>query len=216
MKTSHNCYMNSSDDNKKFLAEDGNFTGPNLDFPFEDQTYESGHKGNFRFRNARLKNNFRLNEANGLAGNKCLNGGTTNVGNGIILPETDMDYTNRIKDCAIDIGAYEADNNANIAPQKKTNSANIIDYIYYVTQNGWGNRSGDSPENAACADRRRVPAYKQAPACTLCRSGKVGIGPLRLHQPVIPYNGLAGRLQQPSGGRLPKEDSGMGREYGLP
>lgn len=153
MKTSHNCYMNSSDDNKKFLAEDGNFTGPNLDFPFEDQTYESGHKGNFRFRNARLKNNFRLNEANGLAGNKCLNGGTTNVGNGIILPETDMDYTNRIKDCAIDIGAYEADNTTNITPQEKTNSAKIIDYIYYVTQNGWGNRSGDSPENAACADK---------------------------------------------------------------
>lgn len=151
MNPSHNCYMNSSDDNKKFLAEDGNFTGPNLDFPFEDQTYESGN--NFRFRNARLKNNFRLNEANGLTGNKCLNGGTTNVGNGIILPETDMDYTNRIKDCAIDIGAYEANNTANIAPQKKTNSANIIDYIYYVTQNGWGNRSGDSPENAACADK---------------------------------------------------------------
>lgn len=153
MKTSHNCYMNSSDDNKKFLAEDGNFTGPNLDFPFEDQTYESGHKGNFRFRNARLKNNFRLNEANGLAGNKCLNGGTTNVGNGIILPETDMDYTNRIKDCAIDIGAYEADNTTNIAPQEKTNSAGIVNYIYYVTQNGWGNRSGDSPENAVCADK---------------------------------------------------------------
>ena len=153
MNPSHNCYMNSSDDNKKFLAEDGNFTGPNLDFPFEDQTYESGHKGNFRFRNARLKNNFRLNEANGLAGNKCLNGGTTNVGNGIILPETDMDYTNRIKDCAIDIGAYEADNTTNIAPQEKTNSTGIVDYIYYVTQNGWGNRSGDSPENAACADK---------------------------------------------------------------
>ena len=71
-------------------------------------------------------------------------------------------------------------------------------------------------KDPARADRRRVPAYKQAPACTLCRSGKVGIGPLRLHQPVIPYNGLAGRLQQPSGGRLPQEDSGMGREYGLP
>jgi len=151
MNPSHNCYMNSSDDNKKFLAEDGNFTGPNLDFPFEDQTYESGN--NFRFRNARLKNNFRLYEAGGLTGNKCLNGGTTNVGNGIILPETDMDYTNRIKDCAIDIGAYEADNTANITPQKKTNSADIVDYIYYVTQNGWGNRSGDSPENAACADK---------------------------------------------------------------
>ena len=151
MNTSHNCYMNSSDLSSKFLESDGNFTGTNLPFPFEDQTYESGD--NFRFRNARLKNNFRLYEAGGLTGNKCLNGGTTNVGNGIILPETDMDYTNRIKDCAIDIGAYEADNTTNIAPQKKTNSAGIVDYIYYVTQNGWGNRSGDSPENAACADK---------------------------------------------------------------
>lgn len=151
MNTSHNCYMNSSDLSSKFLESDGNFTGTNLAFPFEDQTYESGN--NFRFRNARLKNNFRLYEAGGLTGNKCLNGGTTNVGNGIILPETDMDYTNRIKDCAIDIGAYEADNTTNIAPQEKTNSANIVDYIYYVTQNGWGNRRGDSPENAACADK---------------------------------------------------------------
>lgn len=152
MNPSHNCYMNSSDLSNKFLESDGNFTGTKAQaFPFEDQTYESGN--NFRFRNARLKNNFRLNEADGLAGNKCLNGGTTNVGNGIILPETDMDYTNRIKDCAIDIGAYEANNTANIAPQEKTNSAGIVDYIYYVTQNGWGNRSGDSPENAACADK---------------------------------------------------------------
>lgn len=153
MNPSHNCYMNSSNINNKFQESDGNFTGTDLAFPFEDKTYENGKDGVFRFRNARLKNNFRLNEADGLAGNKCLNGGTTNVGNGIILPETDMDYTNRIKDCAIDIGAYEADNTTNITPQKKTNSANIIDYIYYVTQNGWGNRSGDSPENAACADK---------------------------------------------------------------
>lgn len=152
MNPSHNCYMNSSDLSSKFQESDGNFTGDKAQaFPFEDQSYESGN--NFRFRSARLKNNFRLYEAGGLTGNKCLNGGTTNVGNGIILPETDMDYTNRIKDCAIDIGAYEADNTANIAPQEKTNSANIVDYIYYVTQNGWGNRSGDSPENAACADK---------------------------------------------------------------
>lgn len=153
MNPSHNCYMNSGNINNKFQESDGNFTGTDLAFPFEDKTYESGNEGNFRFRNARLKNNFRLYEADGLAGNKCLNSGTTNVGNGIILPETDMDYTNRIKDCAIDIGAYEADNTTNIAPQKKTNSAGIVDYIYYVTQNGWGNRSGDSPENAACADK---------------------------------------------------------------
>lgn len=152
MNPSHNCYMNSNDLSSKFQESDGNFTGDKAQaFPFEDQTYESGN--NFRFRNARLKNNFRLYEAGGLTRNKCLNGGTTNVGNGIILPETDMDYTNRIKDCAIDIGAYEADNTANIAPQENTNSANIVDYIYYVTQNGWGNRSGNSPGNAACADK---------------------------------------------------------------
>lgn len=152
MKPSHNCYMNSSDSDSKFLESDGNFTGTDLPFPFEDQSYESGN--NFRFRNARLKNNFRLNEADGLAGNDCLNGGTTNVGNGIILPETDMDYTNRIKDCAIDIGAYEADNTANIAAEVKTNNKGEVEaYVYYVTQNGWGNRSGDSPENAACADK---------------------------------------------------------------
>lgn len=152
MNPSHNCYMNSSDLSSKFLESDGNFTGTDLAFPFEDQSYESGN--NFRFRNARLKNNFRLYEAGGLTGNKCLNGGTTNVGNGIILPETDMDYTNRIKDCAIDIGAYEADNTANIAAEVKTNNKGKVEaYVYYVTQNGWGNRSGDSPENAACADK---------------------------------------------------------------
>lgn len=154
MNPSHNCYMNSNDLSSKFQERYGNFTGDKAQaFPFEIQTYESGKEETFRFRNARLKNNFRLYEAGGLTGNKCLNGGTTNVGNGIILPETDMDYTNRIKDCAIDIGAYEADNTANIAPQAKTNDAGIVDYIYYVTQNGWGNRSGDSPENAACADK---------------------------------------------------------------
>ena len=152
MNPSHNCYMNSSDLSSKFQESDGNFTGTDLAFPFEDQSYESGN--NFRFRNARLKNNFRLYEAGGLTGNKCLNGGTTNVGNGIILPETDMDYTNRIKDCAIDIGAYEADNTANIAAEVKTNNKGKVEaYVYYVTQNGWGNRSGDSPENAACADK---------------------------------------------------------------
>lgn len=155
MKPSHNCYMNSSDDNKKFLAEDGNFTGTKAQaFPFEDKTYESGKEGNFRFRNARLTNNFRLNEKDGLTGNRCLNGGSTDVGAGVKLPETDMDYTDRIKDCQIDIGAYEADNTANIAAQEKKNSEGKVEaYVYYVTQNGYGNRSGDSPANAACAEK---------------------------------------------------------------
>ena len=154
MKPSHNCYMNSSDDNKKFLESNGNFTGTGLAFPFEDKTYESGKEGNFLFRNARLTNNFRLKEKDELTGNKCLNGGSTDVGTGVKLPETDMDYTDRIKDCQIDIGAYEADNTANITAQEKKNSKGEVEaYVYYVTQNGYGNRSGDSPKNAACADK---------------------------------------------------------------
>ena len=154
IKPSHNCYMNSSDDNKKFLESNGNFTGTNLAFPFEDKTYESGKEGIFRFRNARLTNNFRLNEKDGLTGNKCLNGGSTDVGTGVKLPETDMDYTDRIKDCQIDIGAYEADNTANITAQVKKNSEGKVEaYVYYVTQNGYGNRSGNSPANAACAEK---------------------------------------------------------------
>lgn len=154
MKPSHNCYMNSSDDNKKFLESNGNFTGTDLAFPFEDKTYESGKDEIFRFRNARLTNNFRLNEKDGLTGNSCLNGGSTDVGTGVKLPETDMDYTDRIKDCQIDIGAYEADNTANITAQEKKNSEGKVEaYVYYVTQNGYGNRSGDSPKNAACADK---------------------------------------------------------------
>lgn len=113
-------------------------------------------KPNRKFSPARLENNFRLNEDNGLEGNPCLNGGTEED---FDIPATDMDYTNRIKDCAIDIGAYEADNTANIKPEERVNlegtteHEGVTDYVYYVTQNGAGNRSGDSPENAACAEK---------------------------------------------------------------
>lgn len=154
MNPSHNCYMNSGNINDKFKESDGNFTGTKAQaFPFENQTYESGHEGNFRFRNARLKNNFRL-----AANSECLNAGTEDLNqNGeakiASLPSKDMDFTNRIKDCTVDIGAYEADNTENIAAQEKKNNAGIVDYIYYVTSNGYGNRSGDSPKNAACADK---------------------------------------------------------------
>ena len=154
MNLSHNCYMNSGNINDKFKESDGNFTGTKAQaFPFENQTYESGHEGNFRFRNARLKNNFRL-----AANSECLNAGTEDLNqNGeakiASLPSKDMDFTNRIKDCTVDIGAYEADNTENIAAEAKTNTAGIVDYIYYVTSNGYGNRSGNSPKNAACADK---------------------------------------------------------------
>ena len=77
----------------------------------------------------------------------CINAGKSdnlyNEGNVVTLPSTDMNYTNRIKDCTIDIGAYERDNQDNVKPDNNG--------FYYVTHNGAGNASGDSPQNAACA-----------------------------------------------------------------
>ena len=61
------------------------------------------------------------------------------------LPSTDMDYTNRIKDCTVDIGAYERDNEDTTFPDANG--------VYYVTFMGFGNASANSPENAACADK---------------------------------------------------------------
>ena len=110
----------------KFSTDNGNYTGEQLDNPFSDITPQTN-------------NNYRLK-----ANNNCVNNGTLFAGDKYInLPETDMDYTARIKDCTIDIGAYERSNQDNVKPD--------ADGYYYVTQNGAGNACGDSPGNAACA-----------------------------------------------------------------
>lgn len=158
---SYHCYVNSDMGNLsgKFLASDGNVTltnGPQAT-PFPFSRKDDASVTDIRFRKARAYNDFRLNEPETLTDNPCLNGGTEDMPD---MPDYDMDYTNRIKDCAIDIGAYEADNTTNIQPEKKnvttgtgTNQKTTTTYIYYVTQNGYGTRSGNSPQNAACADK---------------------------------------------------------------
>ena len=79
----------------------------------------------------------------------CINAGKsedlTNEGEPVTLPSSDMNYTNRIKDCTVDIGAYERDNEDTTFPD--------ANYVYYVTFTGFGNASANSPENAACADK---------------------------------------------------------------
>ncbi len=78
----------------------------------------------------------------------CINAGKsedlTNEGEPVTLPSSDMNYTNRIKDCTVDIGAYERDNEDTTFPENG---------VYYVTFTGFGNASANSPENAACADK---------------------------------------------------------------
>lgn len=61
---------------------------------------------------------------------------------------TDMDFTDRIKDCTIDAGAYELDNIENTTPDVDDQNATAT---YYVTQNGDGTASAESLTNAACA-----------------------------------------------------------------
>ena len=92
---------------------------------------------------AQAANNFRLNGTT-----LCLNHGTDDLGqdalgNAIVLPETDVDFTARIKDCTVDIGAYERNNQDNVQPDANG--------VYYVTQNGAGTANGSSLDNAACA-----------------------------------------------------------------
>lgn len=129
----HNCYVAGSyysGLNDKFKSTDGNQTGAKLGNPFEKES------------SAQSENNYRL-----LATSTCVNKGTSNI-TGVTLPSTDMDYTNRIKDCTIDIGAYERDNEDTTFPDSEGN--------FYVTWTGFGNASANSPENAACSEKLQI------------------------------------------------------------
>ena len=111
--------------------------GTNLASPFEST-------------NAQSKNNYRLNSSTW-----CLNNGAENLGNDyqghpVVLPYTDVDFTDRIKDCAVDVGAYEKDNLENIGYEIKTTSGSAVSYNFYVSVEGAGLRSGANPDNAAC------------------------------------------------------------------
>lgn len=86
-----------------------------------------------------------------LAGSPAINTGTEIIPK-VTIPGYDADYTNRIKDCGIDMGAFESANESNISYTTKTENGQTIG-IYYVSQNGAGIRSGQNPANAACATK---------------------------------------------------------------
>lgn len=96
----------------------------------------------FKSDNSQGENNYRLK-----SGNWCVNNGLEKIDD-VVLPSTDADFTDRIKDCALDVGAFELDNEENI---KYTESSGVG--TYYVSQNGAGIRSGQNPANAACATK---------------------------------------------------------------
>lgn len=86
-----------------------------------------------------------------LTGSPAINTGTEVIPNAII-PDYDADYTNRIKDCGIDMGAFESTNEGNVLCTE-TQEDGITIFTYYVSQNGVGLRSGENPANAACATK---------------------------------------------------------------
>ncbi len=99
-----------------------------------------------------------VDEQNGdyhlLTGSPAINSGTEaipdGVGGYITIPDYDAEYTNRIKDCGIDMGAFESTNEGNIKCTTTNEDGQKIG-TYYVSQNGAGLRSGENPANAACA-----------------------------------------------------------------
>lgn len=155
-KPAHNCFLIGGKDSYVGVWNErgkGNDTPENL---------YSSDNGNVVFKgseesannpfaagdNARKTNDYRLSSTT-----PCMNGGTDNLNQNnevlkVDLPLTDMDYSDRIKDCKVDIGAYESDTYSNIAYETRNDSI-----VFYVTQTGYGDNSGRNPENAACADK---------------------------------------------------------------
>ena len=86
-----------------------------------------------------------------LGSSSCVNGGWNDPVNSknetIDLPNTDADFTDRIQDCTVDIGAYEFNGAYSITPDETTSTDKAV---FYVTQNGRGTGSAANPENAAC------------------------------------------------------------------
>ena len=68
----------------------------------------------------------------------------------ITIPDQDMDYTDRVQDCEIDMGAYEYNGAYSIQPDLTSVSGQAI---FYVTPEGLGNASASNPDNAACASK---------------------------------------------------------------
>lgn len=108
-------------------------------------TYESRHNTHLypKFV-AESGGNYRLD-----AGSPAINTGTEAIP-GVTIPDYDAEYTARIKDCSIDMGAFESTNESNISYTTQTENEQTIG-IYYVSQYGAGLRSGKNPANAACA-----------------------------------------------------------------
>ena len=124
---------------KSEFLEHGNVTYESRHNTWLPPKFVDGDNGNYRL----------------LTGSPAINSGTEDIPDGsggyIAIPGYDAEYTNRIKDCGIDMGAFESSNEGNIGYEQSASTP--LCFVYYVTQDGAGNRSANSLVNAACADK---------------------------------------------------------------
>lgn len=144
LKDFHNCYIQTASDLDAGVLKHitgsslNNHYGVNTDLanPFSaGDSYATDGSINLRLSGSSL----------------CVNTGWNDPVNSkneaIDLPNTDADFTDRIQDCTVDIGAYEFNGAYSITPDVTTNAEQAV---YYVTQNGRGTGSAANPANAAC------------------------------------------------------------------
>ena len=95
------------------------------------------------------KGNYRLGSMDGV--NMGIDEPVVNGKTIILADYTDMDFTDRIKDCRVDAGAYERNNAENVESENQNGR-----YVYYVTWNGAGSMVANSLTNAACAEKLQI------------------------------------------------------------
>lgn len=145
-ENNNNIYIN--DNGSAFWKKEGNTTAVNVttETAINYRTYYTQN-----VYNQTGANQYRLSNTK----SPCFNAGTSDVRdvdrNLVTIPAYDAEYTDRVKDCAIDIGAYELNGAADVTPQVSGQQA-----IYYVTPYGYGNRTAEDPKNAACAEKLQI------------------------------------------------------------
>lgn len=137
----YNCYLQGTSyetsNNEANAYTEGNGNILYLGYKYDATSYHPFAKS---LTVANNNNDYRLSGTS-----KCVNTGTDEM-EGAVLPDDDMDYTNRVKDCRVDIGAYEYNSARDITPDISQPGY----AIYYVTPYGLGDASANSPANAAC------------------------------------------------------------------
>ncbi len=152
----HSCY--SSAWSKKYASDDVT----NSDYVTIVGDGTEGSKNNYQAFYNNCKNNEPfVRDANGdtdyslkSTATQCINKGSTYQALTDYDITVDINGEDRVQDCTIDKGAYEYNQSLDITPEIiAATGAKNRKMVFYVTPEGRGTASADSPTNAACASK---------------------------------------------------------------